>query len=147
MNEMNEQDKDQQPVVADAAAGVADATAAATADAAADQAAATEDSETGAAPADASATATDAAAPAPATSSNFLSGVVVSDGMDKTATVLVERKVKHPVYQKYIRRSKKFMIHDEENVCRNGYVVAIAPCRPLSKRKSWRLQSVLRRPE
>ncbi|MGV0005485.1 MAG: 30S ribosomal protein S17 [Candidatus Porifericomitaceae bacterium WSBS_2022_MAG_OTU9] len=76
-----------------------------------------------------------------------LTGLVVSDNMDKTVTVLIERKVKHPIYQKYIRRSNKFMAHDEENTCRKGDIVTITPCRPLSKNKSWQLQAIVRRPE
>ena len=74
-----------------------------------------------------------------------LVGQVVSDKMDKTITVLVERRVKHPVYKKYIRRSTKLHAHDEENECRTGDTVSIVPCRPLSKSKSWRLQSVIER--
>ena len=69
-------------------------------------------------------------------------GRVVSDAMDKTITVLVERKVKHPLYKKYIRRSSRIHAHDENNVCRQGDVVSVIQCRPLSKTKSWRLVSV-----
>ena len=72
-------------------------------------------------------------------------GKVVSDKMDKTATVLVERQVKHPIYGKYMRRSTKFKIHDEENTCQAGDVVKIAECRPISKNKSWRLVEVVER--
>jgi small subunit ribosomal protein S17 len=66
-----------------------------------------------------------------------LTGKVVSDKMDKTVTVLVERKVKHPIYGKVIRRSKKFHAHDEQNEYREGDVVVISESRPLSKTKSW----------
>lgn len=66
-----------------------------------------------------------------------LTGKVVSDKMDKTVTVLVERKVKHPIYGKIIRRSKKFHAHDENNEYREGDVVVISESRPLSKTKSW----------
>ncbi|KZE30228.1 SSU ribosomal protein S17P [Crenobacter luteus] len=66
-----------------------------------------------------------------------LTGKVVSDKMDKTVTVLVERKVKHPIYGKVIRRSKKFHAHDENNEYRAGDVVVISESRPLSKTKSW----------
>ena len=66
-----------------------------------------------------------------------LQGVVVSDKMDKTVTVKVERKVMHPIYKKFIRRSKKYAAHDEANQCKIGDVVRIRECRPLSKRKSW----------
>lgn len=74
-----------------------------------------------------------------------LTGKVVSNKADKTITVLVERLVKHPVYGKYIRRSTKLAAHDEENTCREGDTVSIAECRPLSKRKSWRLVDVVER--
>ncbi|SMF54953.1 30S ribosomal protein S17 [Pseudogulbenkiania subflava] len=66
-----------------------------------------------------------------------LTGKVVSDKMDKTVTVLVERKVKHPIYGKIIRRSKKFHAHDENNEFRAGDTVVISESRPLSKTKSW----------
>ena len=72
-----------------------------------------------------------------------ITGRVVSNKMDKTITVLVERLVKHPVYGKYVKRSVKMMAHDEQNVCHEGDVVAIASCRPLSKHKSFRLVQVL----
>ena len=72
-----------------------------------------------------------------------LTGRVVSDAMDKTITVLVERRVKHPLYGKYIRRSTKFHIHDENNECSKGDVVVIEQCRPMSKTKSWRLVEVV----
>ena len=68
---------------------------------------------------------------------------VISNKMDKSATVMLERKVKHPVYGKYIRRSTKLHIHDEENVCQQGDTVTIQQCRPLSKTKSWRLVEVV----
>ena len=74
-----------------------------------------------------------------------LVGQVVSDKMDKTMTVLVERRVKHPLYKKYIRRSSKLHAHDEENACRIGDLVSIEQCRPLSKSKSWRLHEILER--
>ena len=66
-----------------------------------------------------------------------LQGVVVSDKMDKTVTVLVERRVMHPIYKKFIRRSKKYMAHDETNACKTGDVVRIRECRPISRRKCW----------
>ncbi len=71
-----------------------------------------------------------------------ISGRVVSNKMDKTITVLVERRVKHPVYKKYIKRSTKFHAHDEKNECNEGDLVTIAQCRPLSKSKSWQLVRV-----
>jgi small subunit ribosomal protein S17 len=66
-----------------------------------------------------------------------LTGRVVSDKMDKTVTVLVERRVMHPLYKKFIRRSKKYAAHDEANLCKEGDVVQIEECPPLSKRKAW----------
>lgn len=72
-------------------------------------------------------------------------GRVVSDKMDKTATVLLERKVRHPLYGKYVRRSSKVHVHDEENVCQEGDLVSIRQCRPLSKTKSWQLVEVVER--
>ena len=75
-------------------------------------------------------------------SSRTVTGVVVSDRMDKTITVMVERKVQHPVYGKIIRRSSKLHAHDEENECRNGDTVTVMECRPLSKTKSWMLKSI-----
>jgi len=66
-----------------------------------------------------------------------LQGVVVSDKMDKTVTVKVERKIMHPLYKKFIRRSKKYAAHDENNTCKIGDMVKIQECRPLSKRKRW----------
>ena len=66
-----------------------------------------------------------------------LTGRVTSDKMDKTITVLVDRRVMHPLYKKFIRRSKKYAAHDEANLCKVGDTVRIEECRPLSKRKSW----------
>jgi len=74
-----------------------------------------------------------------------VTGKVVSNKMDKSATVLIERKVKHPVYGKYIRRSTKLHIHDADNACQEGDLVTIEQCRPLSKTKSWRLVEVVGR--
>jgi len=70
-------------------------------------------------------------------------GRVVSSKMDKSVTVSVERKVKHPVYGKYIRRTTKIMAHDETNQCKEGDVVAISECRPISKNKAWRVVEVM----
>jgi small subunit ribosomal protein S17 len=75
-----------------------------------------------------------------------LTGRVVSDKMDKSAVVLVERKVRHPLYGKYIRRSTKLHIHDEKNECRQGDTVTIQETRPVSKTKSWALVEVVERP-
>ncbi len=72
---------------------------------------------------------------------------VISNKMDKSATVLIERKVKHPVYGKYIRRSTKLHVHDENNACREGDLVTIQECRPYSKTKSWKLVEIVGRSE
>jgi len=74
-----------------------------------------------------------------------VTGLVVSDKMDKTITVLVERKVPHPIYKKYVRKSTKLHAHDESNECNVGDVVSISASRPLSKSKSWNLVEILER--
>lgn len=74
-----------------------------------------------------------------------IQGRVVSNKMDKTITVLVERLVQHPLYGKYIRRSSKVHAHDENNECQEGDIVSIEQCRPLSKSKTWRLIKVVER--
>ncbi|NOX09727.1 MAG: 30S ribosomal protein S17 [Gammaproteobacteria bacterium] len=71
-----------------------------------------------------------------------LTGRVVSDKMNKTITVLIERKVKHALYGKYMRRSTKLHVHDENNECQAGDLVTVEQCRPLSKLKSWTLVKV-----
>ena len=68
---------------------------------------------------------------------------VVSDKMDKSAVVLIERKVKHPIYGKFMKKSTKLHIHDEDNECGIGDTVQISECRPLSKTKSWKLVKVV----
>lgn len=73
------------------------------------------------------------------------SGTVVSNKMDKTITVMVERRIKHPLYGKYIKRSKKIHAHDEENQCQEGDLVTIQETRPISKNKAWKLSSVDRK--
>jgi len=75
-----------------------------------------------------------------------LTGQVVSDKMDKSAVVMVERKVRHPLYGKYIRRSTRMHVHDANNECRQGDTVTIQQCRPISKTKSWTLLEVVERP-
>ena len=72
-----------------------------------------------------------------------VTGKVVSSKADKTITVMVERRVKHPVYGKYIRRSTKLLAHDETNQCREGDIVTIEESRPISKRKTWTLVNVV----
>ena len=74
-----------------------------------------------------------------------LSGKVVSDGRDKTVTVLIERRVKHPLYGKLIKRSTKLHVHDEQNECRTGDIVSIRETRPVSKSKSFALVAIERR--
>ena len=68
-----------------------------------------------------------------------LTGRVTSDKMDKTVTVLVDRRIMHPLYKKFIRRSKKYAAHDEANLCKTGDTVRIEECRPISKRKTWQV--------
>lgn len=72
-----------------------------------------------------------------------LTGVVVSNKMNKSIKVLIERKVKHPLYGKFIKKSTKVLAHDEEDACAIGDLVMIAESRPISKNKSWVLQSIL----
>lgn len=72
-----------------------------------------------------------------------LTGAVTSSAMDKTVTVMIERRVKHPVYGKYITRTTKLHVHDENNECGKGDVVVIEQCRPKSKTKSWSLVSIV----
>lgn len=76
-----------------------------------------------------------------------MTGTVVSDRMDKSVVVLVERLVKHPVYKKYVRRRAKFMAHDEKNECRIGDRVLISETRPLSRRKRFKVSQVLEKAE
>jgi len=76
-------------------------------------------------------------------SNRTLSGRVVSNAMEQTITVLVERRVRHPLYGKFLRRSMKLHAHDEQNECNTGDLVQVEQCRPLSKTKCWRLVEVL----
>ena len=76
-----------------------------------------------------------------------LTGRVISNKMDKTATVLIDRRVRHSLYGKYIRRSSKYHVHDENNECQEGDIVTIRECRPLSKTKTFSLVSVVERAE
>lgn len=78
-------------------------------------------------------------------SARTLTGTVVSDKMNKTVTVLVERKVKHPLYGKIIRLSKKYHAHDENNEFHPGDIVTIEECRPLSRTKSWNVSLLVQR--
>ena len=70
-------------------------------------------------------------------------GSVISDKTDKSATVLIERKVKHPIYGKFVKKSTKLHIHDENNECGIGDTVQISECRPISRTKSWKLVKVV----
>ncbi len=72
-----------------------------------------------------------------------LTGKVISNKMEKSISVSIERLVRHPVYEKYIRRSTKLLAHDENNECNEGDVVIIESSRPISKRKAWRLQKIV----
>ncbi len=72
-------------------------------------------------------------------------GVVMSNAMDKSVTVSVQRTFMDPVFKKYVRRRSKFMAHDEKNECRKGDRVEIRECRPLSKRKRWRVEEIVKR--
>lgn len=74
-----------------------------------------------------------------------LVGRVVSDKMDKTITVAIERRVKHPLYGKYVTRTSKLHAHDEENSCQEGDLVRVAESRPISKSKSWQLVEIVER--
>ena len=79
------------------------------------------------------------------TTNRTLQGRVISDSMDKTITVLIERREKHPIYGKFVRRSTKVHAHDENNECRTGDVVVVEQSRPLSKSKCWRLLQIVER--
>ena len=72
-------------------------------------------------------------------------GLVVSDGMEKTIVVQVDRMVMHPVYKKYVRRRVKYKVHDEQNEAQRGDTVLIEECRPLSRHKRWRMKSITHR--
>jgi len=82
---------------------------------------------------------------APVAGQRLLTGKVVSTKMEKTIAVSVERLVKHPIYGKYIRRTTKLLAHDANGECKEGDTVSIKPCRPMSRRKSWILVSVVTR--
>jgi len=73
----------------------------------------------------------------------LVTGRVVSDKMDKSITIMVERKVAHPIYKKYVKRSTKLHVHDEENACNVGDMVTVTSTRPLSKTKCWKLVEII----
>jgi len=77
------------------------------------------------------------------TNKRTLQGVVTSNAGDKSATIMIERKIKHPVYGKYVKRSSKIRLHDEANECNKGDTILIEECRPMSKTKSWKLVKVV----
>jgi len=83
--------------------------------------------------------------PAEAKGTRTLTGQVVSNKMNKTIAVEIERVVRHPMYGKFVRRTTKLLAHDENNEAKEGDTVSITPCRPLSRRKSWRLLAVVER--
>ena len=72
-------------------------------------------------------------------------GVVVSNSMDKSMVIAVKQKIKHPIYGKFVNKTSKFMVHDEENTCNVGDTVRISETRPLSKNKRWRLVEIIER--
>ena len=72
------------------------------------------------------------------------SGVVTSNKMDQTVTVLLERKIKHPLYKKYVKKSTKIHAHDADNKCSEGDMVKIAECKPMSKTKSWKVVEIMK---
>lgn len=74
-----------------------------------------------------------------------MTGRVVSNKMDKTVAVAVERIVQHPIFGKFVRRTTKLLAHDEANACQEGDLVSIVECRPISKRKAWRVAQILQR--
>ena len=85
--------------------------------------------------------------PVAETARREMTGRVVSTKMQKTVSVAVERVVRHPVFGKYIRRTTKLLAHDEDNACREGDLVSIVECRPISRHKSWRVAQILQRAE
>ncbi|WP_343126494.1 30S ribosomal protein S17 [Buchnera aphidicola] len=76
---------------------------------------------------------------------NVLEGVVISNKMQKTVVVIVNRRIKHSVYKKIVQKRTKFYVHDEENICMIGDLVKIFECRPLSKLKSWKLLQIVKK--
>ncbi len=78
-----------------------------------------------------------------ATTKRTLQGVVTSSAGDKSATIMIERRIKHPLYGKFIKRSTKIRLHDEANECNKGDTILIEECRPMSKTKSWKLVKIV----
>jgi len=88
---------------------------------------------------------TEPAAGEPVKWARSVRGKVVSNRADKTISVVIERRVRHPLYKKYVRRTTRVLAHDEDNTCQEGDWVLVEECRPVSKRKSWRLVKVIER--
>ncbi len=88
-------------------------------------------------------TAADASGDTTATSKRTLQGVVTSNAGDKSATIMIERRIKHPIYGKFIKRSTKIRLHDESNECNEGDTILIEECRPMSRTKSWKLVKIV----
>ena len=129
------------PEAASTAAPTADADASAETPAAASEGAASVDASV----APQAPTAAEGVPEAPAAKRREMTGVVLSNKADKTIAVRIDRRVKHPVYGKIVRRSSKLAAHDERNECREGDVVTIVETRPISKTKSWRLGRIVER--
>lgn len=85
----------------------------------------------------------DAAVAEQVTTKRTMQGVVTSNAGDKSATILIERRIKHPIYGKVIKRSTKIRVHDEANECNKGDTILIEECRPMSKTKSWKLVKIV----
>lgn len=77
------------------------------------------------------------------TKQRTLTGIVTSNAGDKSVTIMIERRIKHPIYGKYIKRSTRLRVHDEANECNQGDTIIVEQCRPMSKTKSWRLVKVI----
>ena len=90
-------------------------------------------------------TSVDTAVATQAATKRTLQGVVTSSAGDKSATIMIERRIKHPIYGKFIKRSTKIHLHDEANECNKGDTILIEECRPMSKSKSWRVIEVVSR--
>jgi small subunit ribosomal protein S17 len=80
---------------------------------------------------------------ATAASKRTLQGIVTSNAGDKSATIKIERRIKHPIYGKFVKRSTKIHLHDENNECNKGDTILIEECRPMSKTKSWKLVKIV----
>ena len=88
-------------------------------------------------------TSVEATATAQVTTKRTVQGVVTSNAGDKSATIMIERRIKHPIYGKFIKRSTKLHVHDEANECNKGDTILVEECRPMSKTKSWKLVKIV----